>query len=84
MPLGIIELLTRIGENNVRLQNLVESATNFEERKKGGTAVTFLTDGINTTEVAIGKARNIGLVVWLPTELVAKACAEWAAQQETK
>jgi len=77
-PMGIIELLTRIGEDNVRMQNLVESATNFQARKHGDTAVTFLTSEITTSEVASGSARHVGLVLWLPTERVKQAQADHA------
>lgn len=69
-PLGIIELLTRIGEDNVRLQNLMESATNFTRRKRGFTAVTFLTREIDPNEVFHSNPRQVGLVIWLPSERV--------------
>ena len=76
MPLGIIELLTRIGEDNIRLQNLMESATNFQGRGKRGAracAVTFLTDQITPSEVLQEHPQHVGLVLWLPTALVEKA-----------
>lgn len=74
-PLGIIELLTRIGEDNVRLQNLLETATNFASRKRGFTAITFLTKEMTPSQVMSGKPDKVGLVVWLPTDLVEKAKA---------
>jgi hypothetical protein len=77
--LGIIELLTRIGEDNIRLQKLVESATHFKLKGKRGhqeTAITFMTNQMNPTEVFRKKARNVGLVLWLPSELVEKAQAD--------
>ena len=76
--LGIIELLTRIGEENVRLQNLLESATNFQARKQGTTAITFLTNQMHTTEVVHGPPKMMGLVLWLPADLVEKARREHA------
>lgn len=75
-PLGIIELLTRVGEDNVGIQNLVECSTRFRARGKRGErhcAVTFLTDQITPTHVMAGKMPKVGLVVWLPTDLVEQA-----------
>lgn len=80
MPLGIIELLTRIGEDNIRLQNLVESATNFQSRKRGATAITFLTNQMNPDEVFRNTPRHVGLVLWLPAELVEKARKDHARE----
>lgn len=74
--MGIIELLERVGENNVQLQNLVESMDGITVNKHGDSRVSFWTNGINPTEIAVGKARNVGLVLWLPTDLVEKARAE--------
>ncbi len=79
-PLGIIELLTRIGEEQVRLQNLIDSATNFETSKRGQTAITFLTQELTPSEVFSGQARSIGLVLWLPTDRVRAAEAAHAAE----
>ena len=76
---GIIELLERVGEDNVQLQNLVESMDDISVNKRGDSRVSFWTNGINATEIAVGKARNVGLVLWLPTELVEKAKADSAA-----
>ncbi len=76
-PLGIIELLTRIGEDNIRLQNLIESATKFRACGKRGreTAITFLTNQMNPGEILRKQPRHVGLVLWLPTELVDTAKA---------
>jgi len=84
-PLGIIELLTRIGEQHIRLQNLVESATNFTLKGKRGhqeTAITFLTDQMDPSEIFRKNARNVGLVLWLPTELVEAAKAAHASEAD--
>jgi hypothetical protein len=66
-PLGIVELLTSIGDNNIKFQNLLESATNYDLRKKGAvTAITFLTDAVTPTEIMNDTQTKVGLVVWLP------------------
>jgi hypothetical protein len=77
-PLGIIELLTRIGEENVCLQNLLESATSVEARKRGQTAITFLTNQMNPSDLVQATPTKIGLVLWLPADLVEKARQEHA------
>ena len=81
-PLGIVELLTRIGDDQISFQELIGSATNFQARKKPSphTAVTFLTDQITPSEVMAGKPRRVCLVVWLPAELVEKARKEHAEE----
>ncbi len=79
--LGIIELLTRIGEEHIRLQNLVESATNFASRKRGHTAITFLTQEMEPNEIAAGNPRNVGLVLWLPADRVKAAREAWQKEQ---
>lgn len=76
--MGIIELLERIGEANVQLQNLVGSMDGISANRKGDSRVSFWTNGITPGEVAAGKARHVGLVLWLPTELVEKAEREHA------
>jgi hypothetical protein len=78
--MGIIELLERVGEDNIQLQNLVESMDGISMRG-ADSRVSFWTNGINPTEIAVGKARNVGLVLWLPTELVEKAKADSAATE---
>ena len=80
--LGIIELLTRIGEDHVHLQNLFENATNFAVRGKRGrqhTEITFTTslESVTPTEIFQGKQRNVGLVLWLPADRVQTARAAW-------
>ena len=65
----ILELLTAVGIENVLVQNLINSATNFQARK-GGTAITFMTDQITPGEIASDAPRKVGLVIWMPTEKV--------------
>jgi hypothetical protein len=82
-PLGLIELITRIGEDSILIQNLVESATNFQARGKRGvdTAITFLTDRMTPDEVFSKNPRYIALVLWLPAEKVTAARAAHEAEQ---
>lgn len=64
----IIELIEKVGMENVRVQRLDTSMTDAAQRKDGATAITFLTKEISTTEAATGKARMHGLIVWLPKD----------------
>ena len=68
----IIELLTAVGIENVLVQNLIDSATNFHSRK-GGTAITFLTDQWTPSDAINDRPRKVGLVIWMPVELVERA-----------
>ena len=65
-PIGISELITRIGDDNVSFQSLDSCmiSTNYSSRK--GTVITFGTD----QPVRPSGTRDLGLVVWLPRERV--------------
>ena len=79
MPLGITELLARIGDDNVRLQNLFEGDVDLTVTKRG-TRISFYTDPANVTPTAALKGQEkIALVLWLPRALVTKAQADHRA-----
>ena len=64
------ELVQAVGDENVRIQNLLNDAHTIDKTKHG-TKITFYTDGVNAEELlGDGKTKNIGLVVWLPRHLV--------------
>jgi hypothetical protein len=67
LPLGIIELLTRVGEPHVRVQSLVASLTNARTRPRGDTQLTFGTNQITALELSRGNPPMTGLIVWIPT-----------------
>ena len=83
MPLGIIELLTRIGEEHVFVQNVVENMTNITTDKRGVSKVTFVTPKLTAGEV-MGEPQHVGLVLWLPADLVKKAQAEHTEVEQNK
>lgn len=62
------ELIVAIGDENIVLQNLFECLTASKQVKRGGTELSFLTDQVNTTEIATDRFKKIGLVVWLPKD----------------
>jgi hypothetical protein len=80
VSLGIIELLTRIGEDNVRVQNVMESLTRASLRRASKrvkvTEICFATDAITPTEMMRDDCPTVGLVLWLPRVLVDKARAD--------
>lgn len=79
-PLGIVELLTRIGDSRIEFQNLFHAFTGARTRKGGGVEVSFVTDPDNVDLVAMAVSdtapKKTALVLWLPPEEVAKANAD--------
>lgn len=65
----ISELIRAVGDNNVKFQNLDHCAYSLNYSTKRGTTISFSTDQALTPE----GTRDIGLVVWLPRDAVAKA-----------
>jgi hypothetical protein len=71
-PLGMVELITAIGDQNIRMQNLDTSAITLDYHHKKGTTITFGTDAAltaNGTEL-------MGLVLWVPRDKVQQILAE--------
>lgn len=74
--LGIIELLQRVGEDEVRVQFLHSDMTDVRTNSKHTeTHVTFATDPdiITATDVGRSEVRYVGMVVWMPAGLVEEA-----------
>lgn len=67
----ISELILAVGDDNIRFQSLNNDAHRIEDTKNG-TKITFYTDGVTAYEAMTspGKTKNIGLVLWLPRDLV--------------
>lgn len=85
MSLGIIALLTCVGEDIVRVQNLMHGDVNVTATKHGA-RVTFYTDPahLQPGDLLTGNGRYVGLVVWLPRADVDRVMAEHAAPVMTK
>ena len=79
MSLSIIELLTQVGAENIKVQNLHNSATRYDQRKNGDCAVTFLTNQASAND-GLGNPRMFGLVVWFPAALVPKVGAKGGSE----
>ena len=63
------ELIVAVGDENIQVQWLKECVVGAE-MKKLGTHVTFGTTAISPVEVAIGEGRNVGVILWLPRNLI--------------
>lgn len=86
MGLSVVELVTRVGDDRLFFQSLDDVATNYSlKRGERGeatlTEIRFLTDAITPTQVMNGETKMLGLVVWLPRDLVAQALADSRAAQ---
>jgi len=66
---GLVELVTAIGNDALFFQSLDKVATAYSQ-KKNLTCITFLTDAITTTQVMNGTTERLGLIVWLPRQRV--------------
>lgn len=78
-PMGLIELLTRVGEDNVRVQPMLDSVTNIRLTKRDrDSVVTFVTGShlLNPNDLLAEKVRHIPLILWISSELADKARAE--------
>ena len=69
------ELILAVGDENVVFQNLLKDAHSIDQTKHG-TKITFYTDAISPVEMMGGGAtKKMGLVLWLPRDLVNAAIA---------
>lgn len=55
------------GDHMVKVQNLHEAATNYQLRKNGSCAITFLTKEFHPNE-CFGNEKNVALVLWIPRD----------------
>jgi hypothetical protein len=66
MTLGISELISKIGDDNITFQALDECAITMDYDVKKGTIIKFGT----TQPLTVDGTKDIGLVVWLPRDRV--------------
>lgn len=63
------ELITAVGDENIRLQRVDESMTNISTNKKGISKVTFETDAVSAGDfMGDNIAPMHGLIIWLPRD----------------
>ena len=76
--MGLVELLSCVGNDNLEFQKLGDCLTSVKEKKRDKcTELSFVTQAITPTEVAIGTGK-IGLVVWVDQDVMSKAYDEAA------
>lgn len=80
--LGIIDLLTRCGEEKLRVQFVGPSMTNITTNKRGESRITFATDQLTANDV-MGGTGMMGIIVWVPAEDVQRAKDEHDAEKGT-
>lgn len=71
MSVGVSELIAKLGDDNIQLQNLDSCASKLTFSKKSGTSVTFATEMPLTPH----GTERLGLVLWLPRDKVAEILA---------
>lgn len=82
--MGLVELLSCVGNDNIEFQRLGDCLTSIKEKKRDKcTELSFVTQAITPTEVAMGSGK-IGLVVWVDREIMAKAYDEAAKLTENQ
>lgn len=75
MKLGVTELVSKVGDENITMQALDHCATNLQYSAKKGTAITFRTNQPITPDL---ETKDLGVVLWLPRDIVKKILAERA------
>lgn len=66
----IIELLQKVGVENVLVQNIENSMDAADyTKKRGGTVIKLFTDQVQVDDLMAGKFKKIGLVVWFDKSL---------------
>jgi len=68
----LIDLINKVGQENITCQWVQDSLLESKTNKKGVTKITFETDAITTNELMFGgeKAKKRGLVIWLPVDKI--------------
>lgn len=79
MPLGILEILTRVGEQHLQVQTLDQSMRGAQSIQKGAaTEIRFGTEAVSATELMSGGGR-FGFIVWCPRETVMQIGRDYRA-----
>lgn len=63
-------MVSKIGDENIRLQNLLECMTNIRTNKRGVSKIEFGTEAITANDVGTGRVQFVPLILWLPKDKV--------------
>lgn len=83
-PLGLAELIRRVGDDNVTIEPVHDNLQGAQLRKGGLTELRLLTSQTNPTTIIDGSWPKIGLLVWLPRHLVDAARQAHEAEGEPR
>lgn len=88
IPLGISELVRLAGDENIQVQNLLQNTVDLNNGKKGS-SIRFMTDpamvkAFMDASLYGGKASHVGLVLWIPTEIIDEINAGLRTVDESK
>ena len=64
--IGMVELISKISDTNIKFQNLDSCAISLNYDHKKGSRITFGTDELITPD----GTERLGLVLWLPRDKV--------------
>lgn len=71
---GFIELLSKIGNENIEYQMLTNSITSIKQTKKHA-KVEFITNAITASDIALDTAKK-GIIIWVDGEILKIALSE--------
>lgn len=64
------ELISEIGDENVKVQMLQDSLIGNQSQGKGHIKITFATSELSLIELVDPNSPHIGMVIWLPRKKV--------------
>tara|TARA_R110000851_G_scaffold321887_1_gene487588 strand:- start:1550 stop:1783 length:234 start_codon:yes stop_codon:yes gene_type:complete len=71
MSKTILDLLDAVGVDNIEYQTLNNSLINAKQKKKN-TELTFATNQITATDVALGTGKR-AIIIWVDSDLLSDA-----------
>lgn len=82
-PLGISELVAKIGDENIQVQNIASNMTAGNNGKNQST-LTFATSPEHCSDqmkaaAGVGKPKYVGLLLWIPSEIIDRINQELTA-----
>lgn len=75
MSIGLVELVTRIGDQNIEFQNLRQVADGAR-RGKGGVCKYTFGSAVPMEQVLLDNPTKIGLILWLDKATVDRIMSE--------
>lgn len=70
----MLEVINKVGIENMSFQKLSDCASGqISTNKKGVTTISFKTDAVSCGDFVTGRAKRIGIILWLDTEKLNEA-----------